>query len=369
MLESIEVRGFRNLTPQTWAPGPGHHLILGTNGAGKTSLLEAVYLVATTRSFRTGQLADCCHRNADAFRIEAVAQGDRRYEIALGWHRGPAGGSRSRLLDGNHVPLAEHIAALRVLAWTATDAELLTGPPALRRQLLDRGMVSLRPAAIAVLARYRQALAAKRKLLVQGIAPRSAELSAWNASLVREAAPLHAARSAYSAALSQALADVQSSVDLDLPALELAYRPSLEPVEEDPESALRAVEDAASREIAAKRVLLGPHLDDLKVGWQGATVRKMASAGERKALGLLLLAAQARVIANTGRPPTLLVDDADTELDAGRLARVWPALRVAEQLFATSNRPEVWSHIEASSTWSVEDASIRRRSHLFSTTK
>ncbi len=357
------------MAAQEWAPGSGHHLILGTNGAGKTSLLEAIYLVATTRSFRTGQLADCCQRGSDGFGIDAVVRGQRRFELSLGWQRGPAGGSRSRALDGNVVPLAEHIAALRVLAWTVADADLLTGPPALRRQLLDRGMVSLRPVAIAALARYRRALGAKRRLLLTGTSPGSAELGAWNATLVREAAPLVRSRIAYAQALGRALAQVQDAIDLDLPTLTFTYRASLDAAADDPEMALRVVEDIASRECTAKRVLLGPHLDDLKITWQGQTVRRLASAGERKALGLLLLAAQARVIADAGRPPTLLVDDADTELDSARLARVWPALLVADQLFATSNRPEVWTGFEAATTWSVEDTSIRRRSHLFSTTK
>lgn len=357
MLASIEVRGFRNLNAQVWAPGGGHHLLLGSNGAGKTSLLEAIYLLATTRSFRTAQLADCCQRDTPTFTLGGVVTAARRTELGLRWQR-CAGTARERRVDGNPTSLAEHLEVLPILAWTTVDSELLTGPPAIRRRLLDRGIVARKPATIAMLAHYRQALAAKRKLLIHGTSPRSAQLATWNELLARESVALVRARADYAEELTAALAAAIGACDLDLPPLEIAYRPSLDQALDGLEAATRQLSEMAARECASQRALVGPHRDDLKVSWQGRIVRRMASAGERKVLGLLLLAAQVRVLAAAGRAPVVLVDDADAELDHQRLRGVWDAFAAVGQLFASSNRPEVWCEIDFAKRWLLNAGAI-----------
>ncbi len=359
MLASIEVRGFRNLNAQTWTPASGHHLLLGSNGAGKTSLLEAIYLLATTRSFRTAQLADCCQRGASAFELDGVAKRERRTELTLRWQRG-TGTARERRVDGNQTSLAAHLEVLPILAWTTVDSELLTGPPAIRRRLLDRGIVARKPATITLLARYRQALSAKKKLLTDGVSPRSVQLATWNELLARESVALVRARHDYAAELSTALAAAIDSCDLDLPPLEIAYRPSLEKALDGVTAATRQLTEMATRECAGQRALVGPHRDDLKVSWQGRTVRRMASAGERKVLGLLLLAAQVRVLAGAGRAPVVMIDDADAELDRQRLGRVWAAFASVGQLFASSNRPDVWREIGFAQRWQIDAGAIAR---------
>jgi recombinational DNA repair ATPase RecF len=88
-------------------------------------------------------------------------------------------------------------------------------------------------------------------------------------------------------------------------------------------------------------------------------VRRVASAGERKALSLLLLAAYGRVVEAAGRRPVYLLDDADAELAPASVAMVWSVFsqRVAAtsgQLFATSNRPQVWLTLDIGNLWQVE---------------
>ena len=74
MLAELSCHSFRNLETSSWRPGAGCHLILGANGAGKTSLLEAVYLLATTRSFRTSQVVDCAHHGAGEFHLQGEVE-------------------------------------------------------------------------------------------------------------------------------------------------------------------------------------------------------------------------------------------------------------------------------------------------------
>ncbi len=351
MLVRLQVESFRNLASLTWLPGPGRHLLLGANGAGKTSLLEAIYVLATTRSFRTAQLRDCCRGGGSEFTLAGEAARDgARVSLAVHW----SAAGRARTVNGRGSSLAEHVAALPVLAWSEAEAEVLAGPPAHRRRFLDRGMVVERPALLAVLARYQRALQAKREVLQRG----GRDLEAWNDLLAELGAELAAARAEYVARVTARLAALLAAHEPRFAGLELAYEPH--PAEAlAGAAALRArLERATASERERRMPLVGPHRDDVAVRWRGADLRRVASAGERKSLGMFLLAAQALVLETAGEIPLLLLDDADAELDRGALERVWRAVSVAPQVIATSSRPEVWEGLADLARVAVENGRL-----------
>lgn len=338
-LARLRLRDFRNFSRLDWRPPAPRLLLSGPNGAGKSSLLEAIYLAATTRSFRTARLEPCLRRGAESFSIRLEVGERPRRELAIDW----SPGERHRRLDGRTATLAEHLAVLPVLAWSQADNELLSGGAEVRRRFFDRGMVQQRPATMMILGRYQKALAAKRALLA---GPPTGELDAWNELLAREGAALAAARAAAAGELAAGLAEMVARHAPELPAPGVRYRPG-SPSALAGESALRA-ELAAARplERSRARALVGPHRDDFELLWKGEPARLAASAGERKALGLLLLAAQAGAAAGAGREPLLLLDDADAELDRERLRRVIGAFAGVARLVVTSSRPAAWEGIE-----------------------
>lgn len=351
MLTRLKLRAFRNLQPLDWLPAPGHHLLLGPNGAGKTSLLESIYALATTRSFRTSRLAQCLQHGEEAFHLRGEVEDARRWRLSLSWHRREG---LSRAVDGSGTSLAEHLAVLPVVAWTSGDAETTTGEPALRRRFLDRGVVGLVSGGLERLSRYRRVLDEKRKLL-SGEA--SGPLAPWNDLLAAAGAAVIEARGRYVEALRGQLAAVLDEVDAPLPALELRYKPSPRRGL-DGEGALRGVlERVAERERAAGFVLVGPQRDDLDILWGGKLLKEVASAGERKAVSLLLIAAHGRVLEGEGRRPVYLLDDADAELAPGLLRRLWGAFARAEQLIASSNREAVWQEVNFDHRWRLEGGS------------
>lgn len=360
MLARLEARNFRNLSPLIWEPGPGAHLLLGGNGAGKTSVLEAIYVLTTTRSFRTPQLSDCRRHGADGFHLAGEIEGEARVSLEVGWT--PQG--RRRSVNGREGPLAEHLAAQPVVVWTADDADTLTGPPRLRRRLLDRGVLGLRPAALEGVARYRQALAHKRRLLADAAEGGGRDgawrqrLEPWNAVLAAAAEELIRLRQAYFEKLTAALGEVLADSGLPFPEIELAYKPSPAESLEGPEKAVEAFAAAADRELRQGRPVLGPHRDELEVLWEGREIRRVASAGERKALTMLLAVAHGRVLREAGKSPVYLFDDADIELSAATLAAVWATLGPVRQLFASSNRPEVWEGLETEGRWWLRDGEL-----------
>jgi DNA replication and repair protein RecF len=330
---------------------PGDRLLLvGRNGAGKTTLLEAIYLAATSRSFRTPRLEECARRGGDGFTVQLDDVGESHRSLALGWR---ADGERTRTLDGKTARLAEQLAALPLLAWTEAESALVAGPPGLRRRFFDRGLVLERPAVLARLGRYERALAEKRALLAGG-GPRT--LEAWNELLAREGAAIAAARAEFVVAVADELATAIAASGLALPAVGLAYRPS-PPAASDGEAALAAALAAAEGEERRRRQpLVGAQRDEIEISWNGAPARRSASAGERKALGLLLVAAlAARLAAGERGAPTLLLDDADSELDRERLERLLGAFDSFPRLLVTSNRPAAWPPAARLATVAVEE--------------
>ncbi|HEV7503952.1 MAG TPA: DNA replication and repair protein RecF [Thermoanaerobaculia bacterium] len=347
MLTRLTARDFRNLEPLTWEPGAGSHLLLGGNGAGKTSLLEAIYVAATTRSFRAAQIADCTRHGAGSFHVQADAETDHRSTLEVGW----MDGQRLRLLNGKATPLSEHLSALPVVAWTAAaEAEVLVGTPKARRRFMDRGLVGIHPAALELLGRYREALRQKRGLLLGD----GAGLEIWNELLGATAADVIAQRHRYVELLKVQLAGILVDSGLPFPPIELHYRPSPANGLEGPEAIADALDRIADRERRRQLPLLGPHRDELEILWDGHEIRRVASAGERKSLSLMLLAAHGRVMEEGGRTPVYLLDDTDAELAPSTVAAVWSVFRHAGQLLATSNRPQVWLTLEVGRIWEME---------------
>ena len=350
MLAQLTCRSFRNLSDADWHPGAGCHLLLGANGAGKTSLLEAIYLLVTTRSFRTSQLEDCVRWGGAGFHLEGEIEGTERVSLAVG--REPGGG-RYRSINGTSAPLASHLGVQPTVSWTAADHEILSGLPAHRRRFLDQGVVGLKPAALAVLARYRRALGQKRELLSQG----GRGLAPWNEVLAEAITELVSLRQHYVELLQTELRQTVADTGEELPAIDIRYRPSVA-ADGGAEVVLARLAEAGEREREEKRALLGPHRDDLVVLWGNRPIRRVASAGERKLVGLVLTIARGRLLEGARRPPIYLLDDADAELDRGRLELLWPLVAGAPQVFVSSNRPVVWEGIEGATRWSVKGGEV-----------
>jgi DNA replication and repair protein RecF len=352
MLAHLAARDFRNLEPLSWRPASGSHLLLGGNGAGKTSLLEAVYVLATTRSFRASQIGDCARHGAGSFHLQGEIETDRRATLEVGW----MDGQRVRALNGKVTPLAEHLAVLPVVAWTAAaEAEVLVGAPKARRRFMDRGVVGVRPPALEALGRYREALRQKRGLLLSD----GAGLEIWNEMLAATAADVIAQRHRYVELLRVQLLQVLAASGLPFPPIELRYSPSPADGLDGQEAIARALDRIADRERRRQMPLLGPQRDELEILWGEHEIRRVASAGERKALSLMLLAAHGRVMEEAGRPPLYLLDDMDAELAPPTVNAVWGIFRGASQLFATSNRPQVWLTLDVGTVWEMERGELR----------
>lgn len=351
-LSSLKIHQFRNLENTEWAPLPGRQLLLGENGAGKTSLLEAVYALGTSRSFRTARLGRCSRYGTDALFVGGSIEEGSATRLSVGWSS--ASGLR-REVDGREASAREYLEVLPVVCWWAGQASVLTGEPRLRRRLIDQGVVGLNPAALVARERFRAALAAKREVVAAG---KRAELAAWNDVFASSAHELFRLRADYVARLAESLEGVLEQSALDLPPVRLIYRPSPPEALRGDESLRAAIERLTGEELESRRVLAGPQRDELELRWGGEGLRNGASAGEVKVFGLALTVARARVLDAAGRTPILLLDDADAELDRARLERAWSMLPDGYQTLISSNRPEVWRGLSVKTVWRLSSGHI-----------
>lgn len=342
VLASLAVRDFRNLTRVDLTPSPRFNVVSGQNGQGKTSLLEAIYFVATSRSFRT-------HRPAELLRHGAAAGSVRAQFVEDSGSAGLAPLAREQLaaidgsrcsvrIDGARPPtLAAFATRSPVVAFHPEEMALSTGPASLRRTLLDRLALFMSAVAADHRARYERALKARQELLRRGGPAAEGEIEAFEALAARHGAALTRARGEAAAALVAELSLAFRRIAA--PDLELCaeYTPGGSADEAEAAAALlRARRADAVRPTAS----FGPHRDDLVLSLDGRKARVVASQGQHRAITLALKAAEVATIGRVrGLSPVLLLDDVSSELDAQRTDALFAYLTDQNgQIFVTTTR-------------------------------
>jgi len=196
---SLSIRGFRNIAKVDVELGPHFNVVYGDNGQGKTNLLEAVYVLATSRSFRTAKLPDLVQVGVDTASLRAtVDEAGESREQTLGLRRG----LRAARIDGKRTPtLAEYALRTPVVVFHAASIDLSSGAGAERRKLLDRVALYLSPASLAELDSYTKAMRARQRVL-ETRGESAVDLDGWEALMVQHGTATAAARRGAAARLA-----------------------------------------------------------------------------------------------------------------------------------------------------------------------
>jgi len=346
-LRLIRLQQFRNIAAAELAFAGERTFLLGSNGQGKTNLLEAIGYVSALRAFRPGDnrtlIAQGQSEAALAFRFEHEALGDSEVIVRIQ----PRGKEAS--LDGEPVRrLSDFIGRFPTVLFASEDIQLVRGGPVLRRRLLDLHLASLDPAYLADLQAYHRALDARNRLLKEAAA--TAELAAFEHQLAPAACRQIARRRAGVARLGALVTELYAALSDGAEPGSLDYAP--DSAIEDPEAYLAELERSRARDVHQRSTRHGPHRDDLALAVSGREAALFASEGQQRALVLALRFAQLRdTQARSGIAPLVLADDVLGELDPARRARFWRVLDPGLQLFATGTTPpdgarDGWSVIE-----------------------
>lgn len=315
------LRDFRSYVAADLHLGAGVTVVVGDNGAGKTNLLEAVYVGCTARSCRTSADRELVRFGAGVARVELHAEGlDGPHVIRVGIE--PGEGKRVRV-DG---VAAERLTALETRPLAAVflpdRLELVKGPPALRRAHLDQVVAALWPARAATRRAYSRALAQRNALLarVRAGAAASEALRAWDLELAGHGVVLAADRAAATAELAPRFTELAAELGLDGGAA-IAYRPRTGA--ETTEALARELGEHLPADLARGFTTHGPHRDELAFTREGRLLRSYGSQGQQRlALLALLLAERDAIGALRGAVPLMLLDDVMSELDGERRERL-----------------------------------------------
>jgi DNA replication and repair protein RecF len=329
-LERLEVSDLRNIERADLVLESGLNVLVGRNAQGKTSLLEAVGLLARGRSFRTEQARSAVRRGAPALRARgtAVAQGvTSRLEVEVG-----AGGRRFRV-DGRDVPPREYQGRLEVAVYATDRLRVIRGPMRERRAMLDRAASVLWPS-------YRQAARDYERVLAQRNAALEAgrdDVAAWEERFVELGARLRHRRGLYAERLRAALRN-GGGFSVAGESYDLATSPGPAADEEGAREGLRReVQRARGEERRARRSLVGPHRDAVALNVDGEDAALHASSGQARSLLLALTLATIEVYRRErGDAPVALLDDLDSELDEDRLSDLCRAVADRGQAVVTT---------------------------------
>jgi DNA replication and repair protein RecF len=285
-------------------------LISGANASGKTSLLEAIYVLGRGRSFRTRRLEHLIRHDTAHFVVFGeIETSDRRIPVGV---EGSTSGIRAQISGAKASSLAELAVALPVQIIDPEIHRLIEEGPSRRRRYLDWGVFHVERAFVGHWQRYRQALSQRNAALKSG-QPRAA-VAAWDGDLLRYGELLTSARSRY--------------VDLLLPhaqiigrnllgmELELSYRPGWP----RDQSFADSLQHSRGHDQTTGATQVGPHRAELSIRLDGVGVKDRISRGQQKLLAAALLMAQLKLFPDDAPvQPSLLLDDPAAELDDDRL--------------------------------------------------
>ena len=321
-LAHLRLRDFRNYARLDADFSTGFHLLLGGNAQGKTNILEAIYLMATLRSFRGVGGAQMIRHGQKGYFVGAgiVGQGER--DIKMYW----SVRERSLSLDGQPVRrLMDYLGTVRAVVFCTEDLQLIKGTGRARRRFLDLLLTQTHPTFLPLLQRYTRTLRARNALLKRPI-PDEVALESFSHELVRAGDEIIRWRRELTPKLSPLVRLAYGRAANDAEELRIEYRPG---VKQD-----FAIELAQSRkrEQAYRTTIVGPHRDDLELLLDEKSAAQFGSEGQKRTLAIALKMAQAEYLAGIhGAPPVLLIDDVMGELDVKRRSGFLPLLERAHQ--------------------------------------
>ena len=341
LLESLEAQNFRNLKGQIPC-GKSLNIIFGENGQGKTNWLEAIYLLATTKSFKTAKLTETICFGEELAIVRGVVK--QSAEISHNLQVAMQGNTKILTVNNKKEPVTRFLGELHAVIFNSDELSIVRGTPDARRKFLDGGIVSIYPPFVQTLSDYNRVIRQKNSLLQdaqnKGFSFEKVGelLEPWNEQLIQLATRIHKARLRYVERLNEVLEKKLFGNE----EITIRYASSLEG-KGDLSDYAALLEDRlklrVQAELYAGHALIGTHRDELEILFNGYDLRKYGSSGQqRSALLILQLATISVFFEQNQEYPLFLLDDIDAELDYKRIGQLLEFLSDKTQTFVTTSK-------------------------------
>jgi len=340
-LEDILIEGFRNYRRQKLQPHPRLNIIIGENGQGKTNLLESIFYLSVTRSFRTNQDRDLVHWEGNFFSLKASFFNDNvKNVVKIGYRHNE---QLKIFINNNPVNRYEHMHQFPIVVFSPDDILLIREGPAVRRRFINLEASRLNPLYLHELKEYHRVLLHRNSVLKNyGNSANIGEMLApWDQALVKLGLNLIRARVELIKTLEKEARVFFNQMTGARENLHLDYESTV-----DYRNDYREMENVFCEELLTKRgrelkrgyTLTGPHLDDLKIKINGFDARRYSSQGQKRTAALALKMAEVSLFKKHNEVyPIVLLDDVFSEFDYDRKRHLLDFLNNnAGQCFLTS---------------------------------
>ncbi|MEX0874917.1 MAG: DNA replication and repair protein RecF [Actinomycetota bacterium] len=347
-VEVVRLQDLRNYRTVEFAPAPGTTVVVGGNGSGKSSLLEAIGMFSTLSSPRAGSLKVLVRQGCEEAGARLETTGGASLEIHI------RGGRAMLRTGGSTAQAKDFLGRFRSVLFTPEDLDLVRGEPALRRRALDDLLVQLRPRFRSVRQDFERALRQRNAALRDKL---PMEASLYGDPLAAAAAVVLQGRREVAERLRPAAADLYK---------DLAERGELDLVYRDTSGAgeltgpdlvahfARIYKDTLYGDMDRGRTTVGPHRDDLDVGLDGREGRWYASRGEQRSATLAFRLAELRLLPDA----VLLLDDVLSELDPDRRRRVFEVTAGSQTIVTATDADALPAAAKVESVWRAFEGSL-----------
>lgn len=360
-VQSVHIQGFRNLGKVSLEFDPERNFVafIGSNGQGKTNILESLFLLGISKSFRTTENEEMVGFDQDFFSVKGeIERKEDRLTAEVIMIRKPL--KKTLKANGGIKKASDFIGNLSVVFFSPDDLGMVHLSPSLRRRYLDLLLSQLDRDYLENALRYQSALKQRNSLLRQigDGGAQEGELEFWDQELARNGAVLIGKRLEVIGRIGAFATPYYKEATGTGDALTLEYMPSGSATP-DPEMLFGLFKKNHSRDIALGSTQSGPHRDDLRFLCNGHDLASFGSRGEWRSLILTLKFAEIELLkAKNGESPILLLDDVFSELDESRQKTLFNSIAGCQTFITTTHR-EFLDVIEADKQiFTVENGTV-----------
>ena len=349
ILSKIKLINFRNYKAAEVHFHPGINVLFGSNGQGKTNILESLYYLSLTKSFRTNSDQNLILNGAEFCRIQGDFHNDQQKSISSAIAYSVLDGKRLKFNGSKIQRFSDYIGSIPIVLLSPSDLEISQSGPYRRRQFLDIMLSQSSQVYLHHLIEYRRALK-QRNTLLQTEKEDKSMLLAWNDALVKNGSIIINLRKEAVERLDQMVKSHYQTLSGSNDNTKIIYQYSF-PLKNsaDLSGAYHLTLDQAyQKDKQSQATTIGPHRDDLLFLINGKPLRSIGSQGEHKTFVIALKIAEFYYLKNIHREaPILLFDDIFGELDPVRINNMINSLSQIGQVFITTTSINFFNKIDS----------------------
>lgn len=366
-IEQLQLKNYRNYEELDVRFDHKINVIIGENAQGKTNLMEAIYVLAFTKSHRTSRERELIQWDEEFAKIEGCIQASERsfpLEIIISNR-----GKKAKLNRLEQQRLSDYIGAFNVVMFAPEDLTLVKGAPQMRRRFIDMELGQIQPRYIYHLTNYQKILKQRNHLLRKMQRREKHDpimLDILTEQLITHASELLKRRFEFLYLLRKWATPIHHGISRELEELEIMYEATID-VSEDAEQStidekyLEHFTSIREKEIERGTTLVGPHRDDLSFFVNGKNVQTFGSQGQQRTTALSVKLAELELIHNeVGEYPVLLLDDVLSELDDFRQSHLLNTIQGKVQTFVSTTSVDGINHdtLEKAEMFHVHEGKI-----------